>query len=528
MLRLLGCISNDHDLRLVAIAAFLCAFSCWTTGMLLSRVRISAGRQRRNWTAAAAFVFGAGVWATHFVAMLAFQTSFPISYAIDWTAISIGVAVALSGIGFTLMFQPGTTGLGGAVAGLGICAMHYIGMHGLRGNFHVTWNGTYVAASVLIAIGFGIAATWTFQNVRGLRGLIATSGLWTLGICAMHFTGMSAALLVPDPGVNISDFAIAPAGLSIAVTAIAILIITLGQVSAQLDRHLAAQRTGEAARQRSLIEKLQARKTELNKALADAHAANEAKSAFLATMSHELRTPLNAIIGFTELMQTELFGPLGHSKYVEYIGDVNKSGSHLLSLINDILDLSRLDAGKAELVEEPFSLELLIEDVCRSLQPLARQSNLTLRADIMAGLPDLKADQRRIRQVVLNLVSNAVKFTPSGGLVSVKAAEWNGEVSLEVRDTGIGMSQADLPKALERFGQVDNRLARKYEGTGLGLPLARQLVEIHDGRFDIRSEPGVGTTVTITFPRARSVARTDRHQAQIIPIRSNQPVAVAG
>jgi len=117
MLHVLGCISNDHDLRLVAIAALLCAFSCWTTGTLLSRVRISAGRQRRNWTAAAAFVFGAGVWATHFVAMLAFQTSFPISYAIDWTIVSIGVAVAMSGIGFTLMFQPGRIGLGGAVVG---------------------------------------------------------------------------------------------------------------------------------------------------------------------------------------------------------------------------------------------------------------------------------------------------------------------------------------------------------------------------------------------------------------------------
>ena len=133
MLRVLGCIINDHDLRLVAIAAFLCAFSCWTTGTLLSRVRISSGRQRRNWTAAAAIVFGSGIWATHFVAMLAFQTSFPISYALDWTFVSIGVAVALSGIGFTLMFQPGSTGLGGAVVGLGICAMHYIGMHGLRG-----------------------------------------------------------------------------------------------------------------------------------------------------------------------------------------------------------------------------------------------------------------------------------------------------------------------------------------------------------------------------------------------------------
>ena len=528
MLRVLGCIINDHDLRLVAIAAFLCAFSCWTTGTLLSRVRISSGRQRRNWTAAAAIVFGSGIWATHFVAMLAFQTSFPISYALDWTFVSIGVAVALSGIGFTLMFQPGSTGLGGAVVGLGICAMHYIGMHGLRGYFHITWNGAYVAASMLIAIGFGIAATWAFQNVRGLRGLIAASGLWAGGICAMHFTGMSAALLVPDPSIDIPDFAIAPAGLSIAVTAIAVLITTLGQISAQMDRRLADQRTGEAARQRSLIESLQARKAELNKALADAHAANEAKSAFLATMSHELRTPLNAIIGFTELMQSQLFGPLGHSKYLEYVGDVNKSGSHLLSLINDILDLSRLDAGKAELVEEIFSLGLLIEDVCRSLQPLARQSGLTLRADIIADLPGLKADQRRIRQVILNLVSNAVKFTPAGGTVSVRTAERDGELSLEVRDTGIGMSQADLPKALERFGQVDNRLARKYQGTGLGLPLAKQLVEIHDGTFDIRSEPGLGTTVTITFPRERSVVWPVQHQADIISIHRNRPVAAAG
>jgi signal transduction histidine kinase len=528
MLQVLGCISNDHDLRLVAIAAFLCAFSCWTAGTLLSRVRISSGRQRRNWTAAAAIVFGAGVWSTHFVAMLAFQTSFPISYALDWTVVSIGVAVALSGIGFTLMFQPGRIILGGVVVGLGICAMHYIGMHGLRGYFHITWNGAYVAASGLIAVGFGIASTWAFQNVRGLRGLIAASGLWTVGICAMHFTGMSAALLVPDPGIDIPEFSIAPAGLSIAVTAIAILIITLGQISAQLDRHLAAQRTGETARQKSLIEKLQGKSAELDQALSDANAANEAKSAFLAIMSHELRTPLNAIIGFTELMQTELFGPLGHSKYVEYVADVNKSGSHLLSLINDILDLSRLDAGKAELVEVPFSLELLAEDVCRSLQPLARQSDLQLLTDNMAGLPNLKADQRRIRQVVLNLVSNAVKFTPSGGLVSVKTTERNGELSLEVRDTGIGMSQADLPKALERFGQIDNRLARKYEGSGLGLPLAKQLVEIHDGTFDIRSEPGMGTTVTITFPRERSVARAVQHQADIIPIRRNQPAAAVG
>jgi signal transduction histidine kinase len=528
MLHVLGCISDDHDLRLVAIAAFLCAFSCWTTGTLLSRVRISHGQQRRIWTAAAALVFGAGVWSTHFIAMLAFQTSFPISYAIAWTAYSIGIAVALSGIGFTLMFQPGCTGLGGAIVGLGISAMHYVGMHGLRGYFHVAWSEDYVAASVLCAIAFGMAATCTFQKVKGLHGLIATASLWTAGICVMHFTGMSAATLVPDPSVDIPDFAIAPAGLSIAVTAITVLIVALGQVSAQLDRHLAAQRTGEAARQKSLIEELQTSKAKLNHALSNANAANEAKSAFLATMSHELRTPLNAIIGFTELMQGALFGPLGHPKYVEYVGDVNKSGTHLLALINDILDLSRLDAGKAQLVEEPFSLHQSITDVCRSLQPLAYQGNLKLTANLPPNLPGLKADQRRIRQVVLNLVSNAVKFTPSGGTVTVSAAERNGELFVEVRDTGIGMSAADLPKAMERFGQVDAYVSRKCEGTGLGLPLAKQLVEIHDGVFDIRSEPGVGTTVTITFPRERTVACDALHQAEIIPIRRGQAAIAAG
>ena len=461
--------------------------------------------------------------------MLAFRTSFPIFYAIGWTAFSIGIAVALSGLGFSLMFQPGRTSLGGAIVGLGITAMHYVGMYGLRGYFRIDWNEGYVVASVVCAIVFCVVAARTFQRASGLPGLVATAGLWTIGICAMHFTGMSAATLVPSPGVEISDFAIAPAGLSIAVTAIAILIVALGQISAQLDRHLAAQRTGEAARQKALIEELQTSKAELNQALYDAKAASEAKSTFLATMSHELRTPLNAIIGFTELMQGALFGPLGNPKYVEYIDDINKSGTHLLALINDILDLSRLDAGKAQLVEAPFSLHQSITDVCRSLQPLAHQGRLKLTANLPPDLPGLNGDQRRIRQVVLNLVSNAVKFTPAGGTVTVNAGERMGELVLEVCDTGIGISKADLPKAMERFGQVDDAyVARKREGTGLGLPLAKQLVELHDGTFDIRSEPDVGTVVTITFPRARTIGHELLHQAEIVPFRRGQAAAAVG
>jgi signal transduction histidine kinase len=242
---------------------------------------------------------------------------------------------------------------------------------------------------------------------------------------------------------------------------------------------------------------------ELEKARDVAEAANDAKSAFLATMSHELRTPLNAIIGFSELIRGQPFGPLGNPKYVEYATDVNKSGAHLLALINDILDLSRLDAGKVELVEEPFCVAHLVTDVCRSLAPLAHESNLTVTTELPPDLPDLWADQRRVRQIVLNLVSNAVKFTPAGGAVTVRAEHRPQGLMLQVSDTGIGMSAVELPKAMERFGQVDSRLARKYEGTGLGLPLVKQLVEIHGGQFDIQSEPGIGTVVTIGFPDCR-------------------------
>ena len=177
----------------------------------------------------------------------------------------------------------------------------------------------------------------------------------------------------------------------------------------------------------------------------------------------------------------------------------------MLALINDILDLSRLDAGKIELIEQPFAIEDLVADVCRSMAPLALQGNLNLVREVAPGLPRLQADQRRVRQVVLNLVSNAVKFTPAGGSVTVKAGRLcDGRLAIEVADTGIGMSRSELPKALERFGQVDSSLSRKYEGTGLGLPLAKQLVEIHGGKFEIHSEPGAGTNASIVFPAWRT------------------------
>ncbi len=237
-----------------------------------------------------------------------------------------------------------------------------------------------------------------------------------------------------------------------------------------------------------------------------AEIANRTKSAFLANMSHELRTPLNAIIGFSEIIEQELFGTIGSPRYKEYARDIHDSGTHLLNLINDILDVSKAEAGKIELQESSVRIGDVIDASIRLVGPRAREGGIKLSLPQYAHLPPLLADERRLKQVLLNLLSNAVKFTPSGGSVTLTANdEGAGGFVIRVIDSGIGMAGEDIPKALEPFGQVDSKLARKYEGTGLGLPLSKALVELHGGSLQIESEPGVGTTVTVVFPASRVV-----------------------
>ena len=232
--------------------------------------------------------------------------------------------------------------------------------------------------------------------------------------------------------------------------------------------------------------------------------ANNAKSVFLANMSHELRTPLNAIIGFSDVMNTEALGPVGCPQYRDYAGDINEAGLLLLSLINDLLDMAKMEAGKEELYEEQVDIAARVRSTLKLVRGRAAKSNISLVNEVETGLQPLWADGRKLQQILANLLSNAVKFTEPGGQVSVKA--WcrpDSGFVLQVADTGIGIAPADIPKALSQFGQIDSTLSRKFEGSGLGLPLAKSLTELHGGSFDMQSEVGVGTTVTVRLPASR-------------------------
>lgn len=236
-----------------------------------------------------------------------------------------------------------------------------------------------------------------------------------------------------------------------------------------------------------------------------AEESTRAKAAFLANMSHELRTPLNAIIGFAEVIKDELFGPVGITRYAEYACDIHTSGRHLLDLINDILDHSKLEAGKHELRDEVFPLDATIRDCITLVRDRAQKSAVSIEVGITPNLPAMRGDPRAIKQILLNFLSNAIKFTPSGGAVAVRAAEVDDSIALSVTDTGIGMSKEDIKVALSAFGQVDSKIGRQHQGTGLGLPISKSLIELHGGRLQVESHPGTGTTMTAIFPSERTV-----------------------
>jgi len=510
MFRVIDCITDEHDLRLVLLAGILCLFACTTAISLIGRANASRGGVRTLWIGGAGFVAGSGIWATHFVAMLAYEPGIPFGFDVALTIASIVVAVVLCTAGFAVAVFGKFPALGGAIVGFSVAGMHYVGMAGLRISASETWEPITVAVSLAAGTVIASAATVLALRGRGLRAYFASSALFATAICVMHFTGMAAVHLSYNPLIPAPVGILDPQTIAVVTAALVTLIIGTGLAMAVIDHRVANHAAHEASTLREYVARLEATRDELERSLEDratalteAASANKAKSDFLAAMSHELRTPLNAIIGFSEMMTAQMFGPLGDHRYKGYATDIHDSGMHLLSLINDVLDLSQLNAKKSELLEESIDISRIVAEAIRMVETQAEIGGVTLTTDIPFDLPSVLVDARRIKQVLINVLSNAVKFTHSGGRVTVTAGIRPDGLAIAVRDTGIGIKQELIAKALENFGQINSSIARKHKGTGLGLPLAKQLMELHGGLLTLESEADVGTCVTAILPACR-------------------------
>ncbi|GIK96603.1 MAG: hypothetical protein BroJett029_08120 [Alphaproteobacteria bacterium] len=521
MLRVYDCITQDHDLRLVVLAAVICFFASFTAVSLEMRAKSARGL-RIGWLIGVGAATGSGIWATHFVAMLAFRPDLPTGFEPWQTALSACIAMVVTGFGFAVGIQLRkhprlAVTLGGTVIGLGVYGMHFVGMAALVVPATTRYDPLYATAALIIGILFSMLALRGSLAGSSFAARLKAAAMLTTAITGLHFVAMAAVELHPDPTVPTLEATMPAEWLAFGVAMTTLVVLAAALAGSVVDQRFGALAEREAARLRVTVAELEETKARLERTTADlvtaldaAAASSQAKSQFLAAMSHELRTPLNAIIGFSEALGAGLGGPL-NERQTEYVGHIRFAGKHLLELVNDVLDLSKMDAGRFDLDEVEIDVGETIKAVVELLAPDAKGAKLTVQANVQSDLPRLTADPRRLRQMLINLLSNAIKFTPEGGRVEIRAAASESGIAVSVADTGIGIAAADIPKALERFGQVDGSLARKYEGTGLGLPLCQKLVELHGGTLALDSEPGVGTTVTLAFPSDRIVRR--RHAA---------------
>jgi len=487
MLRLYGTIVQGHDPRFVVLAVLVCLLASYTAFTMMAR--LYAHQSRYPWVIAAAVVTGCGAWATHSIVLLAFRPPVPVAYDVGLTVISGLIAVAGCGLGFFVARGTERMALGGSIVGFAIGAMHFTGMAAVTFQARVQWDILFFEAAILTGASFGAAALARAQLTPDVRGRIVGAVLLTAGIFGTYFVAMAGRTYVPDPTIVIPEDTLVIVWFAIALTAVVLLIVGLGIVGALVDQHL---------------QEIEAAKSELEAALVLADAASKSKTKFLSTMSHELRSPLNVIIGSSESLKRDNIDLRGEA-YRESVERILGSGVHLMRLVNSILDISEFDAGQLRLNDEFLDVVKCIESSVGMIEREAHKAGVHLSVAVEPGLPNLCGDPKRIHQILINLISNGIRFSQPGGEVRVSAFRRDDGLSLAVADKGIGMAANDIPKALERFGQLDADPNHQHEGAGLGLPLAQHLMELHGGRLRIASEPGVGTTVTVTFPTRRIV-----------------------
>jgi two-component system cell cycle sensor histidine kinase PleC len=369
-----------------------------------------------------------------------------------------------------------------------------------------SWFTRYVVAQVAISSAWGVMPwlLWdsgNFLNHVFIAAVITGVLSWLIVSRASHME-MFLSSMVPVVALTAIRFAFGGYWIDFGIA----ILIPLYATQLYFDGRRLTFRLDEDSRLRFEVEDLareleEARDEALRKRF-EAETANASKTAFLANMSHELRTPLNAILGFSEIIAQECFGPAGSPRYKEYAGDIHSSGSHLLSLINDLLDVAKIEAGRMEIQPEPLEVRKTLDAALKIIAIKARERKQQLVIEVAHDVPALYADERALKQIVINLVSNAVKFTPEGGRIAVVASRArSGGFQVMVEDNGPGIPRDKLDKIFKPFSQVDNRYDRQGGGTGLGLALVRGLVELHGGRAWLESEQGKGARAYIVLPQ---------------------------
>jgi signal transduction histidine kinase len=491
---------SDPALAVLAIAVG--AFASFTALELAARIRAAPPETRRAWLLGAALAMGGAIWSTRSIAMLAFRIDLPVGYHAGYTVLSLLLAMVASGVGLWIACRPQATSghvlAGGAIVGLGIATANLTGMAALRVAARVDYDPVLSALAAAIGIAGAVAALWLATRWRGYASNAIAATVMAAAIAGMVSTARAAASFLPAAEtLPPSSTMLSTAAVAIAVAVVTVLVLGLACATAIID----ARNAGSVHRE-----------ADLREAMSRVELANRTKSEFLASMSHELRTPLNAIIGFSEMMNAEMFGDLGSERYRAYVSDIHASGIHLLSLINDLLDLSKAEADKLELRETYVDVAATVTHSLRMMSSRATGAGVEMAADLPNELPLLWADERRLKQVVLNLLTNAVKFTPRGGEARI-GVEWRPQgLAIIVRDSGIGIAPEDIPRVVIPFVQVGDLYSRPQEGSGLGLPLSKRLMELHGGTLELTSEPGCGTTVTILFPASRVHSGASLHR----------------
>ncbi|WP_281888586.1 response regulator [Paenibacillus sp. YYML68] len=517
-------IHGSHDPILVVFSYIVAVLASYTALDVTGRISTTEGVRRWLWLLFGSMAMGTGIWSMHFVAMMAFSLPVPVAYDRWIVAASVvpsimGSFVALYIVGFSKRLGMSQLMSGGLLLALGVTSMHYIGMEAMQ--IGISYDRFYFALSVLIALVASIAALWLtfyFRKDRG-RGqwLKLASGLiMGAAIVGLHYTGMMAAQFHMEEGFSRAGVVLDQKWLAYFISGGTLFTLGVSLFGIFISKQFSSKdleielKTNEIYRMNQellqfneqLEELIQERTVQLEQARDEAIQANTIKSQFLANMSHELRTPLNAIIGYSEMLMEEA-EELGEPMFVDDLGKISKAGKHLLSLINDILDISKIEAGKMELYEESFDVSQLIQDVLTTIEPLMVVNANKLEVSCVEG--EIVADMTKLRQILINLLSNASKFTREGQItleVYRQTRHQQSGYSFQVKDTGIGMSKEQIDKLFQAFTQADSSTTRKYGGTGLGLAISQKFCTLMGGGIDVQSEPGVGSTFTCWLPEA--------------------------